>query len=137
MNNKSLRNVLLVGAVWDIIGGIIFLVFHGILHKQLIPVIYPFYSMVIGIFLLMLAYIQLISAADTQRYGSNIGVVIILRVFYATTVVLYSVLSEILPMQFIAIAVVDSIFVVLLIFFATKRGKFSVGELFFPLKDNN
>lgn len=130
--NNSLKNVLLAGAIWDLIGGIIFFAVHGILHKQLTPSIYPFYSIVIGLFLFTLAYIQLNCSADIKRYSSNIGVVIFLRVSYAIAVLLYSTLSELLPMQFILIAVVDTIFVGLLVFFATKKEGLKVRELFAP-----
>ena len=132
--NKSLRNILWAGVVWDLTGGIIFLVVHGILHKQLTPTIYPFYSIVIGLFLIMLAYIQLICSADIIRYCPNIGVVILLRVSFAISVLLYSILSELLPMQFILIAVVDSIFVGLLFLYATRGGMLTVSELFVAKK---
>ncbi len=129
---NSLKNVLLAGAAWDFIGGIIFFMVHGVLHKQLTPAIYPFYSMVIGIFLFMLTYIQIISAVNIKRYVSSIGVVIFMRICYATTVLLYSILSELLPAQFFLIAVVDTTLVGLLVFFATKRERFTVRELFVP-----
>ena len=105
--NYGLRNVLRAGAIWDLIGGIIFFVVHGLLHKQLTPQIYPFYSILIGLFLFTLAYIQATSSADIKRYSANIGVVIFLRASYAISVLLYSLVSELLPMQFILIAVVD------------------------------
>ena len=128
--NSKLRNVLRAGVLWDLIGGLIFLVLHGILQKPLTPSIYPFYSIVIGFFLLMLAYIQLITSADIKSYSSNIGVVISLRVSFVITVLLYTVFSELLPMQFFVIAIVDSILVCLLMFFSKNEWNFKASEIF-------
>jgi len=128
--NKTLKRVLQAGSIWDLIGAIIFIVIHGILQKQLTPEIYPFYSIVIGSFLLVLSYLQFITSKDIRRYCSNIGVVICIRVIFATTVILYSFISEFLPAQFFAIASIDIIFVVLLVTFARSRGAFSLKELF-------
>jgi len=80
----------------------------------------------------MLAYIQVICSADIKRYSANVGVVIFLRVSFAMTVLFYSSFSELLPMQFILIAVVDTIFVGLLVLFATKKEDLKVCELFAP-----
>lgn len=132
--HKTLKQVLWAGSIWDLIGAIIFIVFHGILQKQLTPEIFPFYSIVIGSFLLVLSYLQFITSADVRRYCSNVGVVICIRVIFATTVLLYSILNEFLPAQFFAIAGVDIIFVILLVIFAPNRGLFSLRELFVPFK---
>lgn len=78
--HKTLKKALLAGSLWDLIGAIIFIVIHGILQKQLTPEIYPFYSIVIGIFLLVLSYLQFITSTDIRRYCSHIGVVIGIRI---------------------------------------------------------
>ena len=128
--NKNLRNVLFVGTAWDTIGGVIFLFVHGIFQIQLTPDIHSFYAIVTGLFLFFLAYIQYICAGNIKANIKNIGAVILFRVFYAISVILFSFLVELLPMQFFIIALVDTILVVLLFVSATKRGKFTVGELF-------
>ena len=61
-----MRNVLYAGAIWDTLGGIIFLFIHGILQVQLTPDIHPFYAIVTGLFLFFLAHIQYISTANIK-----------------------------------------------------------------------
>ncbi len=128
--NTYLRNVLYAGVIWDTMGGIIFLFVHGIFQVQLTPDIHPFYAIVTGLFLFFLAHIQYISAADIKAGLKNIGSVILFRVFYGISVILFSLFNQILPKEFFVIALVDIILVVLLMFFATVRGNIKVKELF-------
>ena len=130
--SKSIQITLLLGGIWDIIGGSIFFIFHGILQYELIPNIYPFYSIVLGLFLFMQAYIQFLASTNLKRYCANIGVVIFLRTTFAVSVFLFSVLSEQLPTQFILIAIVDTIFTILQVYFTYKRADMKIRELFLP-----
>ena len=129
--NRQLKRVLRAGMVWDLTGGFVFLVVHGILQIQPKPPIYPFYAIIIGLFLVMLAYLQLISSVDVKRYALLVGVVISLRVLYASGVILFSLMVESLPSQFFLTAMVDTIFVGLLLF-AAKKGEIPPRGLFSP-----
>ncbi len=129
---KSLKIILRAGSTWDLAGGIIFLLIHGLLLVKLTPPIYPFYSIVIGLFLFVLAYIQFLTACNIKRYCANIGIVIFLRSAYAFTVLLYSLLRETLPAQFIFIAIVDTVFTLLQIYYAYRATDIKVRNLFFP-----
>lgn len=113
-------------------GGTVFLFLHGIFQKELSPAIYPFYSIVIGLFLFMQAYLQFLSSMNITRFLANIGVVIFLRSAFGVSVLLYSLTSEMLPLRFFMIAAVDLVFAVLQISFSYKGEATNVLDLFIP-----
>ncbi len=129
---KPIKTTLILGAVWDSIGGIIFLVIHGFIQKELVPDIYPFYSMVIGLFLFTLAYIQILTVSNISKFLQNVGVVIFLRLSFGSFLVLHSVIFEPLPAQFIAIACVDALFSISQFTIIGRSKDYRIKDIFLP-----
>jgi uncharacterized YccA/Bax inhibitor family protein len=131
---KSLRTTLILGAVWDSIGGIIFLVIHGLLQKELTPSIYPFYSMVLGIFLFTLVYLQILTTSNIIKLLQNMGVIIAFRISFGCFLIFHSLLFEPLPAQFFAIAFIDFLLSISQIIIVSRRKDLIVKNLFIPEK---
>jgi hypothetical protein len=136
MNNKSLKPLAVtfaLSAVWDTIAGILYIFFIG--NGRVIdnPPIDSFFSIFLGSFFLCFAYIQFMSAFNIKRYAFNVGCLILGRIFYVVQLYSYMILVKDFPSTFWFTGIIDAVFILLYIVFAT-RGGLGVRDLFLPKK---
>ena len=139
MNTKSLKPLALTFAlsgVWDTIAGILYIFFIGTGRTIDNPPMDSFFAIFLGSFFLCFAYIQFLSAFNIRRYAFNVGCLILGRLFYVVQLYTFMGFVKEFPSTFWFTGIIDSLFIILYIFFAV-RGGLSARDLFLLKTDNS
>ena len=134
MNKKSLKPLAItffLSGIWDTVAGILYLFVIGSGRIIDNPPIDPFFSVFLGSFFICFAYLQFLSAFNIERYAFNVGCLIIGRMFYVIQLYAYMLFVNDFPSTFWFTGIIDGVFTILYIVFAT-RGGLKIVELFLP-----
>jgi hypothetical protein len=130
----SLAVVFVIGGVWDVIAGVLYLFFIGTGRKIDAPPMHSFYAVFLGSFFLCFAWLQFFSAVNIRRYAMNVGCLIMGRVFYVVVLYSYLVFVKDFPATFWFTGVIDGALVLLYLVFAFRCG-LQLRDLFLPVKE--
>ncbi len=132
---KTLTQIVLASGVFDLVGGVYFILLVGVDKSISNPPTHPFYAILIGIFLLCLGYLQIMSSFNIQRYLFNIGTALLSRIFYVILFTYYFLSVKDFPTTFLPTCIADLIWTVLIIFLIGVSNEFRVKDLFLPVYD--
>ncbi len=134
---NTLRTVLTASAIFDMCGGIFFILLVGTGKSITNPPTHPFYAILIASFLFSLAYLQFMSAFNIRRYLLNIGVVTISRILFVILFFSYFLFLEDFPITFLPTAIADLIWSVIYIVITLLSDEVRLRDLFLPKRDDS
>ncbi len=132
---KTLKNVVIANGIFDLIGGLYFILLVGAEKSITNPPTHPFYAMLIGTFLLAFAYLELMSARNIKKYLLNIGVVLLSRIFYVVLFFGMLIVETDFPTTFMPTAIADMMWAILIILLTILSDQISLKDLFLPTKE--
>jgi hypothetical protein len=126
---KTLSQVIFASAIFDIVGGIYFMVLVGESRTITTPATHNFYAILLGMFLLCFAYLQILIAQDIRRYFKLIGAALLSRVSYVVLFSYYFINVEEGMVTFLPTAIADALWVILIVTLVAFNNEFSFKDL--------
>ncbi len=129
---NTLAKVLFISGIFDIFGGVFFILFVGTGRIITNPLTHPFYSILIASFLFCFGYLQIISSFSIRHYLLNVGVVLLSRVFFGILFFSCLIFVNDFPITFLSTAIADLIWATFYIILALLCDEVRFRDLFLP-----